>query len=139
VGDHQFGKFHNHLDFFFATLRTLPKLSSVDAQTYMSDVYDTTFNLYNHLTPNPTRPRPLAIVALHPQEHVVEGGAHETAYRLYRDKKIQELWGLSLTEFLLFPASEINTLVRLADEELSKKAREVSEVQDSLKDLDRKK
>lgn len=67
----------------------------------MTDLYETNYNIYNHL--HPTVQRPLASIAMHPAEDVNEGSLLQAAIGLFIEHDIGNLAKISLIEYLELP------------------------------------
>lgn len=101
----------------------------------LNDLYETHYGIFNHSNNKSSQVnyRPLASVAMHDGEEIISNDLMEEFVRAYVSKGIGTLYNISLPEFLSYPKHVVNMLFRLADEEQSKKARLLSEVQ---KDFD---
>lgn len=74
--------------------------------------YQTEYGIYNHERPD--RQRPLALVAYHPKEDVLEGGPLYSHIRRYFNYQIFKHFGLNLTEFLELPPHVVELLYDIA-------------------------
>ena len=100
--DESFGKdvHGNELDvggFIGHLIKSLPKLGAVDSRIVLQDQYETFFGIYNHLA---SKDRPLASVAMFPQEDYTENSPLYDALSDYAENGYNEIWGMSLKEFL---------------------------------------
>jgi hypothetical protein len=84
-----------------ALLRELPAVRATAAEIITLSCYQTEYGIFNHERPHPERP--LALVAMHPKEDVVEGGPLYSHIRRYYNYQIYKHFGLSLSEFLELP------------------------------------
>jgi hypothetical protein len=96
----------------------------------MQDMYDVEYGIYNHLNNNH---RPLSSVGMHPAEEVNEGSLLEEVIRTYISRDIGETYKLNLLEFLELPIDIIDMLLRINDEEKSKKSSIMDEVEKKIK------
>ena len=90
----------------------------LDAKIVMQDQYDRRYGL---LTPKSAK-HPLVSVLMHPCENTT---MHTTLYDLYEEyalKNYQELWGLSVDEFVHRPVWMVEMMREVADEVLKKRA-----------------
>lgn len=111
-------------------LNKLPKRNSVDAQIIMRDFYENAYGIYPHLKKNGNRP--LASVALHPAEELIDDSLLEEAVRSYIARGVRDLYNLSIVEFLELPQHVVNLLVKIADESMSKKHVQASALEREL-------
>ncbi len=95
-------------------LDKIPKCNSVDSQIIMTEFYENEFGIFPHFSKN--HKRPLASVALHPAEELVDDSMLEEAIRVYTKRGIRELYDLSITEFLDLPKHVVNLLIKISDE-----------------------
>jgi hypothetical protein len=89
-------------------LEELPAVRPTVAEILALSAYQTEYGIYNHQAPDHTRP--LALVAMHPKEDVLEGGPLFSHIRRYHQHQIQQHFRLSLVEFLELPPYLVDLL-----------------------------
>ena len=93
-------------------LNKFPRVnSSVDAKLISSDVYDTAYGIYNHLSPDASIRKPLATVAMYEQEDLTFGNLKRYLMKEYLDAKILTLFGLTFDEFINHSREDIRLMV----------------------------
>lgn len=127
IGDPDFGFGIDPEIFLFENLEKLPKLNSIDGRIVLQDLYETQYGIYNHLHQNVVRP--LASVAMHSGEDFNDGSLLEEAIRTYATRSVKDLYGLNLLEFLDLPRDIIEMLLLVANEENSRKAATVANIE----------
>lgn len=122
-------------------MKFLPKLSSVDSQIVLSDLYETKFNIFDHaaqsrLPSTPLGPdyraRPLSSVAFHPAEDINTGSLLEEMMRLYIMRSIHGLFGLNFLEFMSLPKDVIDLMLVVSDEEGVRKQTALNAIENEL-------
>ena len=93
-------------------------MSTTDLASVLQQAYETEYSIYNHMA---TTVKPLSVVAFHDIENSIDGSPLESIIRTYVSKNLGELYRLSLTEFLELPRDIIETLIEIANQEMSKK------------------
>lgn len=131
IGNPDFGMGIDPTDFITRALKSIPKLNCVDGRMVMQELYETEYGIHNHLDPR-TR-RPLASVAMHPAEDINTGSWLENSFRAYASKGIGDIFKISVFEFMEMPLDIIEMMIRIADEEVSKKSKVVDEINDQFK------
>lgn len=96
----------------------------------MRDLYETEFGLFDHLAPHPRRP--LAAVAMHPQEDVNTNSTLEQVCKLYIRHRIYEMFHLDLLQFLDLPADFVEMLIGIAKEQTKQQNKAMTEVEKSM-------
>lgn len=98
----------------------------------MLDIYQTAYGIFNHRSPEVSKTRPLALVAMHEKEN-------PKAIRIFREHskkfamlKIHDILGISLIDYLNLSTGEINDLNAIAEEHLSKRNNVISELTKEL-------
>ena len=94
-------------------LEKLPKLNAIDARIVMQDQYESRFHIFNHYA---VSNRPLASVAMHPCEDSLLNSVMWSVYEEFALKRYQEVWGLSVEEFLNLPQYKVRMMREIADE-----------------------
>lgn len=108
----------------------LPELNSVDSQMVMRDLYETEFRLFDHLAPHPKKP--LASVAMHPQEDVNSGSSLEQVCTLYVKHRIYDSFHIDLFQFMDLPPDVIELLIGIAKEQTKQHNKVMTEVEKSM-------
>lgn len=132
IGDPRFGQGIHPEEFVIEAVANLKRVTGTVAQKAMFDLYETAYGIYDHLSPGRVQ-RPLASVAHHDSEDTVTSGLLEQMVRVYLKKSIKELYGFNLEEFLDLPMDIVNLLIKVADEDQSKRTRIAHSVEQSLK------
>lgn len=68
--------------------------------------YQTEYGIFNHDDPMAAKRRPLALVAMHPKEDVLEGSTYVSALRRFYSFKINTTFSMSAHEFFALPVWE---------------------------------
>lgn len=100
-----------------ALLRELPAVRPTAAEIITLSCYQTEYGIFDHQ--RASRHRPLALVAMHPKEDVVEGGPLFTHIRKYYHHQVHKHFGLSLSEFLELPPYVAEFLYEIARAEVT--------------------
>jgi len=100
-------------DFISRTVNALPKIDGIQRKVVLQDLYETEFNIYNHLR---SGNRPLASVAYFECEDFTDNCQLPDMTTIYIDKDIGKLFNLSLLEFLELPSSVCDTLIKTSDD-----------------------
>lgn len=111
----------------FNNIAGLPILDSIDSRIVLQELYDSQLGIFDHLDPH-NKDKPLASISMHEGEEVNSDSLLEEKIRIYVNKSINTLYGLSLVEFLELPREVIDTLITIAGEEESKKAKILAEM-----------
>ena len=85
--------------------------SSVDAAIIASDIYDTSYGIYDHLRPGASQTKPLATVAMYDVEDLTEGNLKKALMRQYLDAKILTLFGYTFDEFIAHTREDIEMMI----------------------------
>jgi hypothetical protein len=112
------------------TIQKLPSLNPVDSRLVLSDVYETSYKLHNHLIKN--KSRPLVSIAMHEAEDIDKGGDLEEAIKSFAKRNVKETFGLNFLEYLNQPRHVCNLLSEAALEELKLKNQAMKNVTDGL-------
>lgn len=107
----------------------LPQTSFIDAKIALTDIYETTTGIWDHLTDShKKKSRPLASVALHDCESTTEGSDLYTVISKYIDDEVYKETGLDLNEFLNLPSDIVQMLFKKIQDRRFKKDKEQSEL-----------
>lgn len=87
--------------FIMELLSSAPKLSGIDANIILYDLYETNYGIFHH--PGTTKQRPLASVAMHETEDNTITSSMYEAIDSFHQKGIKDLFGLNLIEYLNLP------------------------------------
>lgn len=93
-------------------LKVSPKLCATDARLVLLEMYEQEYGIYNHALGDPNRP--LASVAMHPAENVLEGSFLDERIEQFADKEVTKHFGLSLIEFLDLPTDVCFKILEVA-------------------------
>lgn len=77
-----------------------PKLTSIDSQLLLLDIYETGYNIFDHSN---VIDKPLALVALHWSEESSSTSALYERIQQFVDRQVHTKTGLSLDKFLELP------------------------------------
>lgn len=99
-------------------LRELPAVRPTAAEYIARTSYQTEYGIYDHERLHGHQP--LAVVAMHPKEDVIEGGPLFTHIRRYHSHQIYKQFGVSLTEFLELPLHVVELLYAMAEAEATR-------------------
>ena len=114
-------------------LLKMPKLSSVDKAIVLNEWYETATGLYNHF--DGSNRRPIASVALHPQEDIYQGDLLKEHVDQFSLKNIYKTFGINLIDFLNLPRHVCEMITVAATNELRRKATEADKIEKDLEDL----
>lgn len=114
-------------------LREFPAVRPPVAQLATQLCYDTEFEIYRHDQPDPHRP--LAGVAMHAKENVVEGGMRYAYIRRFTNYGIHRRFGIDLQGFFALPLDEADLLCDIAKADMTQQDKAQREVRDQM-DLD---
>lgn len=133
---------------FFNILMTVPKANDWNAQLVLSEIYQMTFGVFDHLgqiqkeraSPLPENKRPLAVQAYHPSEHINAFNHFIDYVQIFPELKIKERYGLNLDQLLARPSWEVKAIVerckelnKLDDAEGQKVANDLKKLNAGLK------
>lgn len=108
-------------------------LSPVDGLQALISLYETHYGIFDHLDPEKSKARPLALVALHEcEENSKSSNIHELI-RLFVEKEINKKTGITLTEFLSLPSEFINLLFDIVTEKSSNETKVADDILRSIK------
>jgi hypothetical protein len=111
----------------------MPKLSSVDADMVLYDMYEVNYKIFNHI--GASKKRPLSSVAMHDaEENTITSNLYE-AIDMYQKNGIKEIFGLSLTEYFDLPTEICIKLLESASSEYSKKSSVINGLENDLKNM----
>lgn len=96
-------------------------LSAVEARIYMSDMYETRANIYNHIAD----PHSLDSVLLHGADDFITDSTLEKLIRTFKEEDIYDHFGLNLLEFLSLPCDVLEFIVDLNRKDREKDAKAV--------------
>jgi hypothetical protein len=99
----------------------------------MHDLYESNYNIYNHL--RPTINRPLASVAMHPAEDFTDGSGLSAAVKVYIDNDIGGYTKLNLAEYLELPSDIATIIVEQCQAASKSKGKAMDAVEKGLKEL----
>ena len=113
--------------------KDLPKLSSVDIQIVMSDMYDETFGIFNHKFNS--KNKPLSTVAFHKAENVLDNSLLEEAMRKYVEFGIKDKFGLAFDDFMAYPREYVEMMYKIVAEDASKRSQAINEIEREIKKI----
>lgn len=127
--------------FIKEAVRFVTKVGGINARVIMSDLYDTKYQIYDHLkgyrnADGQNRfqapPRPLATVAFFPAEDFDNGGLMETIMRQYVEKDVWEVFHISLDEFMDRPRDVIDMMLGICEDIERTKAEALTNIEGKL-------
>lgn len=125
-----FGKSINFDDFILKNVSKLPKLNSVSSEIVMRDLYKKHYGIFNN-SPN-TNINPLSSSMMHEVEKFDYEGKIEGLFRNYLDKQVNELFKLSLLDYLKLPSYMSGIIRKICDSELTKKSAILNNIENTL-------
>lgn len=102
-----------------ALLRELPAVRPTTAHRLSTIAYQTEYGIFDHSNPALVKERPLAVVAMHPKEDVIEGGVERSHIRRFFNYRLGETFNLSLKDFFDLPVHVVNFLYELAESSIA--------------------
>lgn len=108
----------------------LPKINSVTADIVMRDLYRTKYNIFNHIQSNNVNP--LSSVMLHEAERFDYEGKLESLFKGYVDKQVNDVFKMSLMEYIKLPSYVSRIIRKMCDGELTKKSNILNNIENSL-------
>lgn len=117
---------------FDTMLRELPAMLPTVTQAVTLACYQSEYGIFEHNNPKVSRDRPLALVAMHDKENVVEGGPQFSYIRRYHSHRIKEHFNLSLLEFFELPPHVVELLLDIASIELERNNVEARKAQQQI-------
>lgn len=111
-------------------LETMPKYNSVDSQIVLNEFYETLLKIYNHYSGD--NKRPLASVALHPEEDVIKNSLLEDSIKTFYLRNIKDTFGINYLEFINLPRYICDIMSEVGKEMLKKKSTIAEDVQREL-------
>lgn len=112
-----------------ALIRELPAVRATAAEVITLSCYQTEYGIYNH---DRYDRGPLSLVAQHPKENSMEGGALFVHIRRFFHYRLSKLFGLSLSEFLELPPFVVELLYEIARADATQQDKTHTEVQRQL-------
>jgi len=94
----------------------------------MTDVYETKFGIFNHISGPQKDTRPLAAIAMHFCESPNGLRSVSDMINLYVARDVFKNTGVTLTEFLELPHEEFNSLLKALDAKLTREANIASDI-----------
>lgn len=89
-----------------------PRLCSTDSTILLREAYETTYGIYNHQNPDPSRP--LALIAMHPAEDATVGSTLHERLEQFADFQVAKHFGLSLNEFFELPSDVCTKILEVS-------------------------
>jgi hypothetical protein len=125
VSDLEFGNIDLNKSVLYNALTRLPKTSFVEGQDLLNQAYETSFGIHDHneqngyeeLETDPNKKRPLSSVAMHFSCDTSTTSRLYEMMRIFKDKKVYQNFGLSLTEFLEYPPDLCDHMLLLSMEQ----------------------
>jgi hypothetical protein len=96
---------------FDSTIKRTGELASDAAQVLNSMVYDVSYNIHDHYSPESTNP--LSTVAMHPREEYNKSSGLFRAIERFDRHEIYDRFGLSLEDYLNLPRDVIDMLTEV--------------------------
>jgi hypothetical protein len=88
------------------------KLTSIESQILLRELYDTNFKIANHDNPH----RPLSLVEMQVKETVSPYSREYRTYSRFAALKVGELFNISIDEFLRLPRERVEMMFQIAEE-----------------------
>lgn len=110
--------------------KKISKLNSVTAEIVMRDLYRTHYGIFDHSV-NSNR-NPLSSSLLHESERFDYEGKLEGLFKSYLDKQVNELFKMSLLDYLKLPSYMSGIIRKICDSELTKKTSILNNIENSL-------
>ena len=116
-------------------------MSRLNAAQVLSEAYDVTFGIFDHLrqaqieshSPGPSGKRPLASVALHPAEAWADEKTHmELVFKGFAENQVGDIFKISLLEFLELPVEYAERVMRISKSILARKANQQESQADKM-------
>lgn len=95
-------------------LRDLPAVRPTTAEILTRTAYQTEYGIFNHDDPHAAHRRPLALVAMHTKENVMEGSTYLSALRRFYNFKINTTFTISAKDFFALPVWETELYFEMA-------------------------
>lgn len=111
----------------------MPKYNSIDGQIVLNEYYETLFKLYNHYSGD--NRRPLASVALHPEEDIIKNSLLEESIKTFYLRNIKETFGITYLEFIELPRYIGDIMSEVGKELLKKKSSIAQDVQNEIEGI----
>lgn len=111
-------------------MKIIPRVSSVDADIVMGDMYDESFGICNHAMLS--KQQPLSSVSFHKAENVLENSLIEEAMRKYMDFGIKDKFGISFDIFMAYPREYVEMFYKIATEDSSKRSQAISQIEKEM-------
>jgi hypothetical protein len=105
-----------------AMLRELPAMRSTTTEIMTRMAYQTEYGIFNHEDPRASKLRPLALVAMHDKEDVVEGSPYASALRRFYSFKMHTTFGMTAKQFFDLPVWETELYYDMAASALEESA-----------------
>lgn len=99
---------------FDSTMKTSDELASDAAQVLNSMIYDVSFNVHDHYSPESSNP--LNTVAMHPREEYNKQSGLYRAIARFNEQEVHSRFGLSLEEYLSLPRDVIDMITEVVIE-----------------------
>lgn len=122
-------------EFLSEVISNTPKLNGVDTDTLLRDVYESSYQIYNHLGSSNNakgKKRPLASVALHDSEDITETSLLFNSFETFAQKGIKETFNLNLLEYLSLPTEYCTKLTEIATKEAIKKTGIINDLEKTM-------
>lgn len=112
------------------------KLDSISAKLLLLEAYETMYRIYNHenapLNERGDPIRPLALVAMHPQENDTNYSSLHRLIARYALHDIGDKFKISITEFLRLPHEITDLLFRISSDKIIAGGKEAEKIVKSL-------
>ena len=102
----------------------------MDGQIVLNEFYETLLRIYNHYSGD--NKRPLASVALHPEEDIIKGSLLEESIKTFYLRNIKETFGLNYLEYIELPRYVCDIMADVGKDMLKKKSNIAADVQKEL-------
>lgn len=95
----------------------------------LKDIYRTTYGIFDHIN---NKDVPLASSIIHEKENVDYSGKLERLFRNYVDKQINEIFKLTLLEYLELPSYISNIIDNICSDEIRKKSTILKDIESQM-------
>jgi hypothetical protein len=108
----------------------MPKLSNIDAQVLMREIYDTVYRVHDHVRQSSA----LALVAMHSCEQLEDDYLLRKLLTDYIDYQIYEYFHLALNEYIDMPSYYRKQLHKITSSRIEEKQKMMEDIESGFKD-----
>lgn len=99
----------------------------------LGEFYETLLRMFNHYSGD--NYRPLASVALHPQEDVITDSLLERSIKTFVLRNVKDTFGLNYLEYISLPSYICEMMSNVGQDSIQRKASAAAEVEKELNSL----